>query len=234
MCWSAAADLTAGTAVAAVGVVCLARVRRVRDLPVAALPLLLGAHQLVEAAVWGAGGGCGPATTAWAVMALPVLALWVPAGVLLAAAPGDRGRLRWPAAVGLAAAAVLAYGLATRPVTAEIRGRVIGYGVDVPWAPLVLAGYLYATLGALLLAGDGRLRLLGAVLAAGAVGCAALWRLEFASTWCAFAAVASVLVLGWVRRPAAGAGAAATGSGRPGRRAGRRRRRRGGRRTGTR
>ncbi|MEU6310972.1 DUF6629 family protein [Streptomyces sp. NPDC047014] len=200
MCWSATADVVAGTGVTAVGLVCVARVRRARDLPVAALPLLLGVHQLVEAAVWNTGGGCSAAATAWAVIALPVLPLWVPAGVLLAAAPGARRRLWAPLAVGLATAAVLAYALATRPVTAEIRGRVIGYGVNVPWMPLVLAGYLFATLGALLLSGDRALRVLGAVLAAGALACAAVWRLEFASTWCAFAAVASVLVLGWVRR----------------------------------
>ncbi|WP_250568549.1 DUF6629 family protein [Streptomyces sp. CJ_13] len=207
MCWSATADLAAGTVITAVGVVCVLRVRRARDLPVAALPLLLGAHQLVEAAVWNAGGGCGPASTAWAVIALPVLPVWVAFGVLLAAAPRARRVLWGPAAVGLATAAVLAYCLATRPVDAEVRGHTIGYGVAVPYAPLVLAGYLFATLGALLLSGDRELRLLGAVLAAGAVVCAALWRLEFASTWCAFAAVASVLVLGWVRR----------GPGRPGR-----------------
>ncbi|MFD4870952.1 DUF6629 family protein [Streptomyces sp. NPDC058412] len=201
MCWSATADLVAGTAIAAVGVVCVARVRRARDLPIAALPLLLlGAHQLVEAAVWSSGGGCSAATTAWAVIALPLLPVWVPVGVLLAAAPGTRRRLWGPVAVGLATAAVLVYCLATRPVTAEIRGRTIGYGVNVPWMPLVLTGYLFATLGALLLAGDRRLRTLGVVLAAGALACSALWRLEFASTWCAFAAVASVLVLGWVRR----------------------------------
>ncbi|MGW0394539.1 DUF6629 family protein [Streptomyces sp. NPDC003042] len=203
MCWSAAADLTAGTLITAVGLVCVARVRRARDLPVAALPLLLGAHQLVEAAVWRSDGGCGPAATAWAVIALPLLPVWLPLGVLLAAGPGARRRLWGPAAVGPATAAVLAYCLATRPVSAEIRGHTIGYGVDVPYVPLVLAGYLFATLGALLLAGDRWLRLLGAVLAAGAVLCAALWRLEFASTWCAFAAVASLLVFGWVRRPAA-------------------------------
>ncbi|MEU7605083.1 DUF6629 family protein [Streptomyces sp. NPDC041003] len=103
--------------------------------------------------------------------------------------------------MGLATAAVLAYCLATRPVTAELRGRTIGYGVNVPWMPLVLTGCLFATLGPLLLAGDRWLRALGAVLAAGALACSALWRLEFASTWCAFAAVASVLVLAWVRRP---------------------------------
>ncbi|MEU6890414.1 DUF6629 family protein [Streptomyces sp. NPDC046557] len=200
MCWSATADLTAGTVIAAVGAVCLLRVRRARDLPVAALPLLLGAHQLVEAAVWDAGGGCGPAATAWAVIALPVLPLWVSSGVLMAAGPGAPRRLWGPVAVALATAGVLAYRLAAGPVSARVRGHTVGYGVDVPYPVPVIAGYLFATLGALLLTGDHRLRLLGAVLAGGAVVCAGLWRLEFASTWCAFAAVAAVLVLGWVRR----------------------------------
>ncbi|WP_435842854.1 DUF6629 family protein [Streptomyces lavendulae] len=162
MGWSTAADRTPGTVVAAVGVVCVARVRRARDLPVAAPPLLLGAHQLIEAAVRDAGGCCGPATTAWAVIALPVLPVWVPLGVL-AAGPGARRRLWVPVAVGTATAAVLAYCLATGPVTAEVRGRLVGYGVDVPYAPLVLSGYLGATLGALLLTGDRRLRVLGRV-----------------------------------------------------------------------
>ncbi|MFF1409237.1 DUF6629 family protein [Streptomyces sp. NPDC058289] len=197
MCWSATADLTAGTVITAAGIACLARTRRARDLPVAALPLILGAHQLIEAAVWRSGGGCGPATTAWAVIALPLLPVWVPLGVLLAAAPELRPRLRLPVAAGLATGAYLAYCLATRPVSAEVRGHALGYGVNVPWIPLALAGYLFATLGALLLSGDRRLRRLGSLLAAGALVCAALWRLEFASTWCAFAAAASALILVW-------------------------------------
>ncbi|GCB43007.1 DUF6629 family protein [Streptomyces sp. NL15-2K] len=108
MCWSATADLVAGTAVAGVGVACVARVRWSRDLPLAALPLLLGAHQIVESAVWESGGGRGPATTLWAVIALPLLAV-------------------------------------------------------------------------------------------GALICWALWRLEFVSTWCAFAAICSVVLFRWVR-----------------------------------
>ncbi|MFI1283689.1 DUF6629 family protein [Streptomyces sp. NPDC020858] len=91
-------------------------------------------------------------------------------------------------------------GLATRPVSAEIRDRAIGYGVNVPWMLVVLTGYLFATLGALPLSGDRRLRTLGVALTAGAVACSALWRLEFASTWCTFAAVASVLAPGWIRQ----------------------------------
>lgn len=121
-------------------------------------------------------------------------------GVLLATGPGAPRRLR-AAAVGLATAAVLAYRLAATAASAEIRWHTIGYGVKVPWMPLVLAGYLFATLGALLPAPDRRMRLLGGVPAFGALACSALWRLEFASTWCAFAAVASLLVPGWVRRP---------------------------------
>ncbi|MFB7086910.1 DUF6629 family protein [Streptomyces sp. NPDC056296] len=198
MCWSAEADLVAGVGVAAVGVACVTRARRGRDLPLAALPLLLGVHQMVEAVVWASDGGSGPATLAWTVMALPLLALWVPAGVLCAAPRSARRGLTVPLAAGVATAAVLAYVLATRPVRAEIRGHTIGYVVDLPYTPLLIAGYLVATVGSLLLSGDRGLRLLGILAGAGALICWALWRLEFVSTWCAFAAVCSVVLLGWV------------------------------------
>lgn len=198
MCWSAQADLVAGAGVVAVGVACVVRARPGRDLPLAALPLLLGAHQLVEAAVWNSGGGTGPATLAWTVIALPLLALWVPAGVLCAAPPYARRRLIVPLAAGAATAAILAHVLATRPVRAEIRGHTMGYVVDLPHAGPLVAGYLVATVGSLLLAGDRGLRVLGVLAAAGASVCWALWRLEFVSTWCAFAAVCSVVLLGWV------------------------------------
>ncbi|WP_328876739.1 hypothetical protein OHT76_40355 [Streptomyces sp. NBC_00287] len=197
MCWSAEADLIAGVGIAAVGVACVARARRVRDLPLAALPLLLGAHQMVEAAVWAGDGGTGPATVVWAVIALPLLPLWVPAAVL-AAAP--RPGLLVPLAAGVATAAALTYALATRPVRAEIRGHTVGYVLDLHHAELLIAGYLIATIGSLLLSGDRGLVGLGVLVAVGALICAALWRMEFVSTWCAFAAVCSVVLLGWVRK----------------------------------
>lgn len=202
MCWSATADLVAGTGIAAIGVAVLARTRRIRDLPLAALPLLLGAHQIVESVVWNADGGTGSATLAWAVIALPLLALWVPLGVFCAAAPSARARLAGPLAAGAVTAAFLAHALATRPVTAEVRGRTLGYAVDLPHSSLLIAGYLLATIGALLLSGDRILLLLGVLVAVGAAVCAALWRLEFISTWCAFAAVCSVVLLRWSGRPA--------------------------------
>lgn len=200
MCWSATADLVAGTCISAIGVACVAQAHRARDLPLAALPLLLGAHQIIESVVWRSGGGSGPATLAWAVIALPLLPVWVPFAVLLAAPPRVRRRLAVPAAAGLATAAVLAYCLATRTVTADIRGHTLGYVLDLPQSPLIIVGYLLATVGALLLGGDPVLRLLGALAGTGAVLCAVLWRMEFVSTWCALAAVASVVILGWARR----------------------------------
>ncbi|MEU9138482.1 DUF6629 family protein [Streptomyces sp. NPDC048404] len=198
MCWSATADLAAGTAVAAIGVACVVRARRRTDLPLAALPLLLGAHQIVEARVWDAGGGTGPATVAWAVIALPLLAVWVPVGVLCAAPRHARRRLLIPLAAGVATAAALAHSMAVRPVRAEIRGHTMGYVVDLPGPGLLIAGYLVATVGALLVSGDSGLVLLGVLTGAGAVICWSLWELEFVSTWCACAAVVSVTLLGWV------------------------------------
>ncbi|NNN29056.1 hypothetical protein HLK59_01550 [Streptomyces sp. S3(2020)] len=203
MCWSATADLVAGAGIAGVGVACVARVRRAGDLPMAALPLLLGAHQLVEARVWHVGGGTGPATVVWAVIALPLLAAWVPLAVLCAAPRQAWGRLALPVVCGLVTAAVMAYAIATRPVRAEIRAHTVGYVLGLPHAELLIAGYLLATVGALLLSGDRWLFGFGVLAAVGALVCSALWRLEFVSTWCAFAAVCSVVVFGWVRRRAA-------------------------------
>lgn len=203
MCWSATADLVAGAAITSVGVACVARTRRAEDLPLAALPLLLGAHQLVEAQVWHSGGGTGAATDAWAVIALPLLALWVPLGVWCAAARRARRRVAALVVVGAVTAAFLAYGLATHPVRAEIRGHTMAYVIGLPRPELLVAGYLIATVGALLLSGDRWLTALGVLAGAGALVCWLLWRLEFVSTWCALAAVWSVVLYGWTRsRPA--------------------------------
>jgi uncharacterized protein DUF6629 len=137
MCWSATADLVAGTSISAIGVACVAQAHRARDLPLASLPLLLGTHQIIESVVWRSGGGSGPATMVWAVIALPLLPVWVPFGVLLAAPPRVRRRLVVPAAAGLATAAVLAYCLAIRGVTADARGHTLGEdGDDAPGSVL--------------------------------------------------------------------------------------------------
>ncbi|MGW6914618.1 DUF6629 family protein [Kitasatospora sp. NPDC054939] len=255
MCWSARADAAAGLLVSGVGIVCVAgAVRQSRGrgraglLPLAALPLVLGAHQLVEAVVWlGADGhlsssSAALARTVWAVIALPLLPVLVPVGVWRAdraaaapdrtspdpAAPGraaagraaaDAGavlpgsaarpasgaRARapgWFAVLGAVVAVPLAVAVAVDPVTAREDGHTLAYGVGVPYPAVLLAGYLVATVGSLLVSTDRLLRLLGVLTGAGAVVAALLWRTAFVSTWCALAALVSVVLLRWVgRRP---------------------------------
>ncbi|MFE9573475.1 DUF6629 family protein [Streptomyces sp. NPDC006692] len=118
-------------------------------------------------------GGTGPGTVAWAVIALPLLALWVPAAVWCATAPSGR-RLLLPLVAGVATAAVLAYALATRTVTAESRGHTVGYSLGLPQAALIVVGYFLATVGSLLLSGDRGL--VAAVALIGAAGLRTLAR----------------------------------------------------------
>lgn len=208
MCWSPTADLVAGTVVVAIGVVVFVHVRRFRDLPLACLPLVLGAHQLIESIVWrGANGTVSPhaahlAILIWTAIAFPLLPAFVPLAVLAAVWPHRAARLRvLPlCALGLAASGMLAYAMATSPVSAVPVGHVLTYGLQIPAVDLVIAAYVIATLGAPLLSGDRDLRLFGLTAAVGAAACLVLWELAFASTWCAVAALTSLTLLQWVRR----------------------------------
>ena len=188
------------------GVIALTRVRRVRELPLAALPLLLGVHQLIEAVVWwGTRGQVGAGTaavarTAWAVIAYPLLPALVPLAVLLVAAPARRPLLLPFLAVGLLSSAALGRAVAAGPVTASVEGHTVRYGVGVPYGTWVAAGYLLATVGALVLSGQRDVRTLGIVCGLGAAVCLTLWQTAFVSTWCALAALSSVFVLRWLHR----------------------------------
>jgi hypothetical protein len=212
MCWSPTADLVAGGAIAAVGAACIASTRRARDLPLATLPLLLGVHQLVESVVWrnadnAANAGVmravgGTAVSLWAVIAYPLLPALVPLAVALAASSWSRLRLAPFVLIGLATAAMLGFVLASGPVTARAVGHTMRYSIQpLPLGLLIVAGYLVATVGALLVSDQPEIRVLGLVAAVGAGLCYALWREAFVSTWCALAAVASALILHWLRRP---------------------------------
>jgi hypothetical protein len=207
MCWSPIADLVAGSVITAIGVAAVASARRARDVPMAALPLLLGAHQLIESMVWrNAGDGMravgGTAVLLWAVIAFPLLPAYVPLAVFWAASHWSRLRVVPFVAIGLVTSSAFAYAMASGPVTAEPVGHTMRYGLHhLALENVVVAGYLVATLGVLLVSDQPELRLLGLVTSVGALGCFLLWQEAFVSTWCALAAVASVIVLYWLRRP---------------------------------
>ncbi|WP_323182210.1 DUF6629 family protein [Kitasatospora purpeofusca] len=137
------------------------------------------------------------------MIALPLLPLLVPIGVRCAARV-DRPRRRLLTGLvvlGLLVAVPLAHTVATHPVDATAYAHTLAYSLGAPYPALLLAGYLLATVGSLLLSGDRRLRRLGLLTGIGALVCALLWQLAFVSTWCALAALASVLLLRWTASP---------------------------------
>jgi len=192
--------------VCGIGILALSQVRRPRDLPLACLPLLLGAHQLIESLVWRGVDGTVSASTAhiallaWAAIAFPLLPAFVPLAVLSAIWPQReiRRRILPLCAVGLVSSGFLAYGLITGPVSAVAEGHILTYGLEIPAGNLVIGGYLFSTLGAPLFSGNRDLREFGLVAALGAAVCVTAWQLAFASTWCAFAALISLMLVRWL------------------------------------
>jgi hypothetical protein len=202
MCWSASADLLVGSVVTGIGVVGIGIARERRDLPLAALPVVLGVHQLIESQIWSASAGSGSvirgtAVTLWTVIAFVLLPVLVPAAVLCAE------RQRQPvqylvAACGLPVAAVMTYAVSGGAYATD-HGHVMEYSAGIPYQPLVLTGYLIATCLPFLTSPEPTMRELGVALVLGAAAATAVNVLAFASIWCALAAVVSVLA---VRRTA--------------------------------
>ena len=59
MCWSAPADLAMGIVIVGLGAAGVALARHRRDLPLAALPLIFGVHQLIESRIYQRSYGAG-------------------------------------------------------------------------------------------------------------------------------------------------------------------------------
>ena len=198
MCWSATADLAAGSLIVGIGVLGVGLAREFRDVPLAALPALLGAHQLIESRIWAQSPGqgavlSGTAVTTWTVIAFVVLPVFVPVALLVAERK-RRGIQYFAAAVGVTVSWWLSAAVASG-VHATDHGHVMDYGVGVSWLPVVLAGYFVATCLPFLTSYEPTMRELGVVLLMGAGAAAVIDTVAFASIWCGFAAVVSVLVV---------------------------------------
>lgn len=201
MCFSVQADLVAGAALVPVGVLSLREVKRLDELPFAALPLLFALHQLVEAVVWaGIDGDVGAgwahaAALVYLGYALVVLPTLVPLSLLLL--EPRRGRLRISPFVllGLVVSVALLLGLLAQPVGVAPHPHAVEYRTGVThglwWAVL----YVVAVIGPALLSGYRSIVVFGVLNLVGLVGAAVLYQSVFASLWCVYAALVSVLVL---------------------------------------
>lgn len=210
MCFSAEADIAAGIFVTGIGIDVGRHVAHRRNYwLLASIPLILGAHQIVEAFVWwGLGGhvaaGLGRAAMwVYLVVALVVLPILVPLAVLLIEPTTARRRRIVPfVALGTAVSLLLGWGLTRGPVTATIEPWHLAYRLHLFHGTLVTGLYIVATCGALLRSGFRHLARYG-VANLVAVTILAVFTMEgFVSLWCAYAAVSAGAIAWHTRRSA--------------------------------
>jgi len=199
VCFSPQADLVGGIVVGAIGIDVVRHVHGRRDyLAIAALPLLLAAHQVDEAFVWwGLQGHVSAevgrvATWIYLLFAFVALPLYVPIAVWALEPPGRRRRAI-AAFVGLGAvvSGVLLAAMLHGHVTARLGPYHLSYGTGLHSGGLIVAGYVVATCGSLVFSGYRRIAIFGVV---NLVAVVVLARLEidgFASLWCGWAAITS-------------------------------------------
>lgn len=212
MCFSPAADLVGGVVITAVGVDALRHVRRRAELPIASLPLLLGFHQLVETVVWwGLQGHVGDgaesaATWIYLFVAFVILPILVPVAIRAIEPTPSRRALIVPfIVIGTVVAATLLRSMLTEPVSADLETRHIAYDIGVPYGGFIVAAYVIATCGPLLLSGYRYIVIFGAINLPVIALLAISARSGFASLWCAWAAVTSVMIAAHLRwRPESG------------------------------
>lgn len=201
MCFSPQADLVAGIVVSSVGIDALRRVPHRRYLPLAALPLLLGLHQVVEAFAWWGMQGNLPHpvgdTAAWLYLAVAFLVVPPLVPAAFASAEADRrrrARLIPFVVLGAGVAVALLPGLLNSGAGGEIACRYIAYDAGVNYGGYVLPFYVAAVCAPMLLSGSRRLVIFGV---ANLVAVALLgWLLArgVISLWCVWAAVCSVVI----------------------------------------
>jgi hypothetical protein len=201
MCFSAGADVAAGIVIGAIGIDGLRHVRRPAELWLASVPLVLAAHQLVEAVVWlGLQGqvveeAWKPALGVYLTIAFGVLPVLVPIAVGSLEPPDRRRQLRWFGFLGVAVAGVLMSAVVRGPVDAHIHNLHIEYSVDLWHGGVVVALYVVATCGPTLFSRFARVRWFGMVNIVVAAVLAWLMESAFISLWCLWAALASVAIV---------------------------------------
>ena len=121
MCFSATANFVGSTALGAVGIVTLTKVKHRRELLFASLPFLFAIHQFIEGFVWlGLDGKLSPTTThnmaaAFMLYAQGLLPFLLPLSVLLFE-PDGKGRRRMLPFLALGTGTTLYILWALRPI----------------------------------------------------------------------------------------------------------------------
>ena len=202
MCFSPQADIVGGLVICAIGVDAVRHVRQRRDfLALAWIPLLLGAHQFIEALVWLWLQGHVPrgighiALWAYLLIAFVVLPVFVPLAVIALEPTRLRKQMMAPfALIGLVVAGVLFAAMVRGPVGVRLAPYHLAYSIRLPDGLLVVAFYVVAVCGPLLVSGYRHVAIFGIVNLIAVIVIARLTVSGFASVWCGWAALSSAAI----------------------------------------
>ena len=207
MCFSAEADLVAGVVVTAIGADALRQVERQAERALASLPVLLGAHLLVEAVVWWGETERVAASTGrmamWAYLAfaLCILPVLVPMAVRgVETDPGRRRIMSALAAVGVVLAGIYLVALFVQPVHVQVHGRHLAYDIGIDHGGLAAAVYALVACAPPIFSSHRRIAGFGVANLAAVVVLAWIQSDGLTSLWCAWAAVTSIAIAMHLRR----------------------------------
>jgi hypothetical protein len=204
MCFSAAANFVGSGALGAIGVITLTRVKHRRELLFASLPALFAIHQFIEGFVWlGLDGMLSSQVThnmgaAFMLYAQGLLPFLLPLSVLLFE-PDARSRRRMLPflVIGVLTALYILWALTAYPTQIFVKGNSIVYINQATNNTFVAVFYVIATCGSLLFSKVKDMAIFGVANLAILLAVMAVKRYAFTSLWCAYAAVASVIILAY-------------------------------------
>jgi hypothetical protein len=202
MCFSATVNFAGSAVLAGLGVATLSQVKHRRELMFASLPILFAAHQFIEGFVWlGLDGymsekvahNMGAAFMLYAQGLLPAL---IPLSVMLVERTFQRRRRMMPFVVlGVCLTLYTLWALAAYPTQVFVRQNSIVYINPMTNFTTVAVLYVIATCGSLFFSDRRDMILFGTANLVLVLIVMAVKRYAFTSVWCAYAAVASVIIL---------------------------------------
>jgi len=204
MCFSAAANFVGSGVLATVGVITLTRVKHRRELLFASLPTLFAIHQFMEGFVWlGLDGMMSSTVThnmgaAFVLYAQGLLPFLLPLSVFLFEADKpSRARMMPFLVIGSLTTLYILWALIAFPLSISVKSNSIVYTNQGTNNTLVAIVYVIATCGSLLFSKVKDMVVFGVANMAILLAVMAVKRYAFTSLWCAYAAVASVIILAY-------------------------------------
>jgi hypothetical protein len=204
MCFSAAANFVGSGVLATVGVVTLTRVKHRRELLFASLPTLFAIHQFIEGFVWlGLDGMLSSKVThnmgaAFMLYAQGLLPFLLPLSVFLFEHDAkSRKRMQPFLVIGALTTLFILWALVAYPTQIFVRGNSLVYINSATNNITVAIFYIIATCGSLLFSKVKDMVIFGVANMAILLTVMAVKRYAFTSLWCAYAAVASVIILAY-------------------------------------